>query len=539
MSNGDHNSNSVVGAGDESTPKPHYSIDPNDGKTKNQNNIHQHCYHALHEYNDNDDGGSPLLKRIKTNERVNSADSHNWGNRRPSFLGLGSSLNLSKENDKLLNYIEKSSRLDTVQELRHLSLIGHIGRYFDWSESYKTDDELKALKNRKLRNFYEDQNELIEKYQEVDKLLDSGIQINMIRNYSDRNDHGEVHRPINNETYGSIEHEDDDIEPPTTPLHRKDSAVPGNIDLETGLLLGYNKADEIALINFAILVNFAANIALLLGKVVVAVLTSSISIVASVIDSALDFLSTLIIYFSNKLANTKNPKRFPIGRARLEPIGVLIFSIIIIISFLQIGIESIQRLIYPPETGEVVAIGFISTAIMVVTILVKVVCYFWCKSIKSSSVAALAQDALVDVVFNTFSIIMPVLGYYFQLYWFDPLGALLLSIYIVVQWSYTCFEHIIHLTGKSADIDDQRVILYLCSRFAEKIHKIKTLNCYHVGDSLNVEVDLILDSNLSIRDSHDLAEALQYTLEALPIVNIERAFVHIDYTVTNYRGHLS
>lgn len=511
---------------------PNFSIDPNDGRNLTTNNGKIYA-------NDSEiDDESPLLKRMRTSESSFVKPSDSW-ERRPSFLGLGSSINISKENDRLLNYIEKSSRLDTVHELRHLSLIGNVTSLFDWSKSFKDDDDLKKIKNKKLRNFYSNQNELIEKFQEVDKLLDSGIQVNMIRHYSDRNDQRElggansVCPDDDGVNYGAAEQDQG-----RRSLHRKDSAVPGNVDLETGALLGYNKADEIKLINFAILVNFAANIFLLFGKVVVAVLTSSISIVASVIDSALDFLSTLIIYFSNKLANTKNPKRFPIGRARLEPIGVLVFSIIIIISFLQVGIESIQRLIYS-NNDEIVAIGFTSIFIMVITILVKLVCYIWCKSIKSSSIAALAQDALVDVVFNTFSIIMPVLGHHFQLYWFDPLGALLLSVYIVVQWSYTCFEHIIHLTGKSADKDDERVILYLCSRFAEKIQKIKAISCYHVGDSLNVEVDLILDSKLSLRDSHDLAEALQYTLEALPVVNIERAFVHIDYTVTNYRGHLS
>jgi len=289
------------------------------------------------------------------------------------------------------------------------------------------------------------------------------------------------------------------------------------------------------------MINFIANIVLLLGKIIVVILTSSISIVASVLDSALDFLSTLIIFFSNKLANTKNSKKFPIGRARLEPIGVLVFSIIIIISFLQIGIESIEKLWFDSfkNVDEIVSIGLIPFSIMILTILIKLICYLWCKTIKSSSVSALTQDALVDVIFNIFSIIMPIIGYKFQLYWCDPLGALLLSIYIISQWSYTCFEHILHLTGKSADPQDLKIILYLCTRFAEKIKLIKEINCYHVGDSLNVEIDLILDSNLSLRDSHDLAEALQYTLEALPIVNIERAFVHIDYIVTNYKGHLS
>jgi cation diffusion facilitator family transporter len=481
-----------------------------------------------------DGENTPILQTLprRPTDIIISGSEDEWDERRPSFVGFnltGSHLKQTKETDKLIHYYNRSARVATVRELRPHTLIGNIGKMFDWEVSYKEDSELEKM-SKTLRAFYAGQNELIEKYQEVDKLLDSGIQHTMIRNYSERNGHGD---------YGAIEELEPSPQPQQNlPLHRRSSAVPGNIDLETGNVLGYNKANEIALVNLAILINFFANIVLLLGKIVVALLTSSISIVASLLDSALDFLSTLIIYYSNKLSQSKHSKKFPVGKNRLEPIGVLVFSIIIIICFVQVGLESLQRLIYY-DGGEIVEIGRTSIVIMLFTIVSKLACYIWCKSIKSSSVEALTQDALVDVVFNVFSLIMPVLGYYFQLYWFDPLGALLLSIYIITLWSMTCVEHVSNLTGRNADPEDLKVILYLCMRFAEKIDMIKDISCYHVGDSINVEVDLILDADLSIRDSHDIAEALQYTIEALPIVNVERAFVHIDYTVGNFKGHLT
>ncbi|CCH41891.1 putative membrane protein [Wickerhamomyces ciferrii] len=468
--------------------------------------------------------------------------------RRYSFLGLPintthGSLKSTKENDKILTYINKTSKLErysnSLNDSRPTILIGKIDNIFNWESALIDDSILKSIKDKKTRNFYQEQNELIEKYMEVDKILDSGIHHKMIRNYSDRND------PIDY-SYGSIDHSNSNDayinKSPKVSIpspNRRDSAVPGDVDLESGLLLGYNKSEELKLISFAINVNFLANICLLLGKIIVAILTMSISIIASLVDSILDLLSTLIIFFANKLANTKNPKHFPIGRSRLEPIGVLVFSIIIILSFCQVGIESLQRLINHSSNDEIISIGITPITIMTITILVKLICYFWCIKFKSSSVQALAQDALVDVVFNFFSIVMPIIGYYTQIYWFDPMGALLLSIYIVFEWSKTCFEHINHLTGKSADSNDVKIILYLCSRFSNKIINIKNLNCYHVGDSLNVEVDLILDEDLNMRDSHDLAESLQYTIESLPSIDVERAFVHLDYNINNFKGHLS
>lgn len=47
-------------------------------------------------------------------------------------------------------------------------------------------------------------------------------------------------------------------------------------------------------------------------------------------------------------------------------------------------------------------------------------------------------------------------------------------------------------------------VLYLTMRFAKTIRQIQGLQAYHAGDKLNVEVDIVLDHNTSLKDSHDL-----------------------------------
>ena len=73
-------------------------------------------------------------------------------------------------------------------------------------------------------------------------------------------------------------------------------------------------------------------------------------------------------------------------------------------------------------------------------------------------------------------------------------------------------------------------------RFASTIRKIQGLQAYHAGDKLNVEVDIVLDENMSLRDSHDLGESLQYVLESVP--SVDRAFVHLDYSDRNLPNHM-
>lgn len=181
-----------------------------------------------------------------------------------------------------------------------------------------------------------------------------------------------------------------------------------------------------------------------------------------------------------------------------------------ITSFFQVGIEGISRLSGPDHT--VVQLTIPAVAIMACTVVIKGLCWLWCRLIRNSSVQALAQDAITDVVFNTFSIFFPLVGYFAKVWWLDALGGILLSAYVILNWSRTSAEHIRNLTGASATADERNILLYMTMRFAKSIKRIQGIQAYHAGDKLNVEVDIVVDEHTSLRDSHDLGESLQYVL---------------------------
>lgn len=396
-------------------------------------------------------------------------------------------------------------RASTLQHLRPFRLIGRSRPLFAWPLAYMGETELAKIHSVSLREFYEKQNEQIEAFEKVDDLLDNrAVHISLIEEYGD------------------------DIDAPN-PLRRgRRPKTVNNQDYST---------NQSSLIRFWIDVNLIVNILLMAGKLVVWWLTASLSIIASLVDSALDLLSTIIIYVSARVADRRDWKTkhaFPVGRSRLEPIGVLVFSVIMVVSFLKIADESVEGLLQGPV--DPVQIGTPSLIIMGMTIGIKVIIWIKCRTVNSSSIHALAQDAETDVKFNFFSILFPVIGHWLWIWQLDAFGALVLSLYVVYSWYNTAMEHIDNLTGAAATPQERQTLLYLCMRFSQKIIYITALNAYHAGDRLIVEVDLILDPSLSMRDAHDLGEALQYALETMPIV--ERAFVHLDYRLGNYSGHM-
>ena len=70
---------------------------------------------------------------------------------------------------------------------------------------------------------------------------------------------------------------------------------------------------------WAININVVANIILLIAKSVAAFYSSSLSLIASLADSALDLLCTAIVFTTHKLVEwhlSKLRRKFPVGRRR-------------------------------------------------------------------------------------------------------------------------------------------------------------------------------------------------------------------------------
>jgi divalent metal cation (Fe/Co/Zn/Cd) transporter len=239
----------------------------------------------------------------------------------------------------------------------------------------------------------------------------------------------------------------------------------------------------------------------LAAKSVAAIWSNSLSLIASLVDSALDLLCTVIIWTTNKLVGwrlSKLKKKFPVGRRRLEPIGILVFSIIMVISFLQILKESVEKLL-PSGEHKIAELPPAAIFAMVATIVVKGTIWFGCARVKTTQVQALAQDCKTDVYFNTLSLLFPLIGHK---------------------------AGITRLTGEAASSNMERKILFMAYRFAPLVEGFKSMKCYHAGDGVCVEIDILMLENTPLSRAHDVAETLQYCLEGLG--EVDRAFVTID-----------
>ncbi|KAI7225668.1 hypothetical protein KC352_g15785, partial [Hortaea werneckii] len=155
--------------------------------------------------------------------------------------------------------------------------------------------------------------------------------------------------------------------------------------------------------------------------------------------------------------------------------------------------------------------------------------------IKTTQVQALAQDCKTDVIFNTLSLLFPFIGYKADIWWLDPAGAGLLSLFIIYDWGQTCFENVTRLSGQAASDTLQKKLLYMAYRFSPLVEGFKNVVAYHAGDGIWVEYDILMGQDTKLSRSHDVAETLQYCCEGLD--EVDRAFVMTDYSPAGPSGH--
>uniref|UniRef100_A0A0K0FUN2 ZT_dimer domain-containing protein n=1 Tax=Strongyloides venezuelensis TaxID=75913 RepID=A0A0K0FUN2_STRVS len=272
------------------------------------------------------------------------------------------------------------------------------------------------------------------------------------------------------------------------------------------------------------LITLVVNITLLVIKAIASYLSGSFSIISSFVDSAVDITSGLVIWLTVRAIKKRDPYLYPRGRTRLEPLALIIVSVIMGVASLQMIIQSLKSIIEQTVDPHV---DYISGGIMISTIIIKFILVLVCQRFKRNvSIDVLAQDHRNDCISNFVALLCAVGSRYLWIY-LDPIGAIIVSLYIAFTWFSTGKEQMKILSGRSANPDFINRIIKICIDHDDRINFIDTVYVYHFGTRFLVEVHVVLDENMLLKEAHDISEALQNNIEALN--DVERAFVHCDY----------
>lgn len=111
----------------------------------------------------------------------------------------------------------------------------------------------------------------------------------------------------------------------------------------------------------------------------------------------------------------------------------------------------------------------------------------------------------------------------------------MISFAIIFSWTRTAYLQFKELAGEGAPPEFLRLVTYNAMLHHEHIEKLDSVRAYHSGPNYIVEVDIVMNPNTPLWQSHDVSQDLQDRLEELPTV--ERAFVHVDHEIEHTIEH--
>lgn len=276
---------------------------------------------------------------------------------------------------------------------------------------------------------------------------------------------------------------------------------------------------ENRLVRFATYVAVSVAIILVLIKLYAWLNTGSASILASLLDSTVDILASMIIMYAVMISQSPADKEHRFGHGKAEPLASLAQSAFIAGSAVYLILYAIESLWMKSELQQVtVGLWVMALSLSLTSLLV----FFQYYVIQKTKSTAIQSDALhyVSDILTTGLVILGLL--FSQLQWLDPILAILIAIWIMRSAYIIGRDSVNQLMDGEID-EDMRAEIIRIILAAPKVQGFNDLRTYRAGPNCFVQFDLELDDQLTLFESHAISENV--------VNNLKATFANLDVMV--------
>jgi ferrous-iron efflux pump FieF len=277
--------------------------------------------------------------------------------------------------------------------------------------------------------------------------------------------------------------------------------IPASIDpTESARLL--RLATHASVITAAVLIS---------SKLLAWVVTGSISVLASLVDSMLDMAASLINLFAVRYSLTPADAEHRFGHGKAESLAGLGQAAFIAGSAVFLLLQAADRLLHPRPLADVaLGIGVMLFAIAATLALLTIQRYV----IRRTGSTAIRADALhyaTDLLTNL-STIAALLLAGFGWPGLDPLFAIGIACYILYSAWRIGFEAMQLLMDRALPAEEQKFILEIARR-PSQVRGVHDLRTRRSGQTYFIQLHLELDGDMPLVEAHGVADEVHDALK--------------------------
>ncbi|WP_373036354.1 cation diffusion facilitator family transporter [Sulfurimonas sp.] len=266
---------------------------------------------------------------------------------------------------------------------------------------------------------------------------------------------------------------------------------------------------------------------LVLMKMTVGILSGSIAVLASAIDSFLDLTVSMFNYFALNTAEKNPDEKFNYGRSKIEPMAAVVEGTVISISALFILYEALVKIAHPREIDFMQSSIWVMSASLVITLFLVMFLNYVAKKTKNMVIKADALHYKTDLFSNGAVLVALALVSMTGEQLIDPVLGVGIAIYMIYSALPIIKEGILMLLDVALPEEEIQKIQII-------LEEENSISAYHYlqtresGSHVFISVHAVFNVSISLYDAHLISDKIEARIKALFEDKVVHVLIHMD-----------
>ena len=275
-------------------------------------------------------------------------------------------------------------------------------------------------------------------------------------------------------------------------------------------------------------VTILGNLFLSVFKLIAGIAARSNAMISDAVHSASDVFSTFVVMIGIKLASKEADKEHPYGHERLECVAAIILAMVLFITGLGIGIQTLKN-IFSGSYSDLQVPGIFALAAAIVSIVCKEGMYwytrYYARKIDSSALLADAWHHRSDAL-SSVGALIGIGGARLGFPIMDSIASLVIFVFIA-KAAYDIFKDAVDkMVDHSCDEETEKQIS-VCVMKNQEVRGIDSLYTRIFGNKIYVDIEIKVDGSYTLIRSHEIAEEVHDNIEK-NFSKIKHIMVHVN-----------
>lgn len=275
-------------------------------------------------------------------------------------------------------------------------------------------------------------------------------------------------------------------------------------------------------------VSIIGNSALSLIKLLAGIIAHSGAMISDAVHSASDVFSTIIVMIGVKLSARDADEDHPYGHERFECVAAILLAAVLAVTGLMIGRSAVLSII-ERETSDITVPGLPALIAAAISIICKEAMYWYTRHyallLDSGALMASAWHHRSDAL-SSIGALIGIAGARMGYPVLEPIASLVICIFILKAAIDIFRDAMRRMVDRSSDSATEESIRR-CVLSQDDVLGIDLLQTREFGSRIYVDLEIIADADLTLRESHKIAENVHDAIEK-NFPKVKHVMIHVN-----------